>query len=196
MIVDEADDTVKLHQRVLKRRSRQEQLGRGADGVTDPTSGLCVGLVHVSETVRLVDNGSVPTDLLDLIGMARSELVRADDERVSTVEGVESAVLFLGEVCLSIQHCCGQVELLAEFLLPLLAEDGGHNEKNVATAFGPSLRQHDACFDGLTEADFIREDRAARQRRPQREQSRFNLVGIQIDARVGDGAREIFNAPR
>ena len=56
----------------------------------------------------------------------------------------------------------------------------------VATAFGPTLGQNDARLDGLTEPDLIGKDGPARQRRAEREQRGFDLVRVQIDARVGD----------
>jgi hypothetical protein len=49
-----------------------------------------------------------------------------------------------------------------EFLVPLLAERRRKDQEDSPFAFRPSLSDDDASFDGLSEADFIRQERSLR----------------------------------
>ena len=50
-------------------------------------------------------------------------------------------------------------ELLVQLLLPLLAKTRWGDDEDVAPPLSPILRDDDACLDGLSETDFIGEDR-------------------------------------
>ena len=64
-------------------------------------------------------------------------------------------------VVLGLQDVAVQVELVLQFLVPLLAQIGRDNDQDAAAALGPSLRYDEAGFDGLAQAHLIRQDDAA-----------------------------------
>src|ERR1700689_4135090 len=64
-----------------------------------------------------------------------------------------------------VQDDTWQVELLREFQHPLLANRCRAYPQLLSLAFCPGLAQHDTRLDGLSEADFVGEDDALRQRR-------------------------------
>jgi len=63
-----------------------------------------------------------------------------------------------------LEDAARQEELLAQLLVPLLAQVRRRDDEDAAPALCPALRQHEAGLDRLPEADFVGEDRAARQR--------------------------------
>ena len=55
-------------------------------------------------------------------------------------------------------------------------------------ALRPPLRQHQPRLDRLAEADLVGQQHAPRERRPEREQRRVDLVRVQIDLGIDQGA--------
>lgn len=59
---------------------------------------------------------------------------------------------------------------------------------------GPFLQDDDSCLDGFTKADLIGKNDALGKWRPESKQGRIHLVRVQLNARVGDGARQALHA--
>ena len=63
-------------------------------------------------------------------------------------------------------------------------------------ALGPSLREENSGFNGLSEANFIRQDGASGEWRPEGKESGFYLMGIEVYLRVRQGRREAVDRRR
>jgi hypothetical protein len=87
-------------------------------------------------------------------------------------------------------------EFFGEFLLPLFAKRGGKDEEDFAAAFGPSLRDDDTGFDGLAEPYFVGEEDAFGEWGANSKKGGIDLVGVEVNAGVGDRAREGFDGSR
>ena len=121
-------------------------------------------------------------------------MVGADHEPVGRVERVGDALPQDFEPRLCVEHPRREVELRLQLLLPLLAERRGHDDQDPALAFGPSLGDHEPGLDRLSEADFVGQDRAFRERRADGEERRVNLMRVEIDTRPGDRPGERLDA--
>jgi len=144
--------------------------------------------MNVPQAVRFIDHNHVPWDLCDSSRLGGGEVVRADDGLILLIERV-TAILLQPSDNLSVQNLGGDEELLAQLLLPLLAEHGGHDNENAPAAFSPLLRKHDTCFDRLAQSDFVGQDRTVGERRTQSEESGVDLMGIQVNPRIGNRPR-------
>ena len=109
-----------------------------------------------------VQNHQIPLDGLDVIGLGLGELVRADDGACCALERVAAVLLAKGVVALGLQQNTLQVELVLQFLVPLLAQVGGHDDQDATAALSPALGDHQPRLDGLAEPHFVGQDDAAR----------------------------------
>src|SRR5699024_6091130 len=82
-------------------------------------------------------------------------------------------------------------ELLIKLLLPLLTQARGRDDQNAAFALGPVLRDDDASFDRLAEADLVRQDHAGQERGLESEERRVDLVRLRLNLRVEQQAGEL-----
>src|SRR5690606_7714764 len=82
-----------------------------------------------------------------------------------------------------------QAELLLQFLVPLLAQVGRDNDKNLAPSLGPALRDDQTGFNGFAEPHFVSEEHTARKRIAAGEERCIDLMRIQIDLRVDQRCR-------
>ena len=90
----------------------------------------------------------------------------------------------------------GQVELFFQLLLPLFAERGREDQEDSPSPFGPSLGQDDSGLNGLPQANLIGKDYPLGQRRPEGEHGGIDLMGVEIDAGIGNRPGEIVDAVR
>lgn len=146
--------------------------------------------------MSLVDDDQVPFGLREVRFLGAGELVRADDDGILLPEGVEVAGLDLCVERTGFQDERGQEELVGEFLTPLLAEIGRHDDQEPALAFGPPLGKQDARLDGLTETHLVGEDGPFGQGRLKGKEGGLDLVGIQIDLGISQRSRQFADAVR
>lgn len=84
-----------------------------------------------------------------------------------------------------IRRGCGEVEFVAQFLLPLIHERGhGEDEKAFDHAARKPFFERQAGFDGFAQAHFIREQRASAQR-THRAQGGAHLVIEPLNPAIG-----------
>src|SRR5690606_21942881 len=140
--------------------------------------------VNIAQAVRFVKHNQIPSDGLDVGSFGLGELIRADDRAIGIVKGQRFSVLTQGVVALGFEDQALQVELVLQFLVPLLTQVGRNNDQNTAAAFGPAHRYNKTSLNGLAEADFVGENYPARERVAAGEQCRFDLMGIEIDLRI------------
>src|ERR1035438_9771595 len=111
--------------------------------------------------MRLIYHDKIPVHLLDVDFFGPGEVVRANDDRVLLVKGVEVALLlYLVVESPGFEDRRRKEEFVRQLLVPLFAEVGRHDDEQVALALGPPLREEDAGFDGFAQADFVGENRA------------------------------------
>jgi hypothetical protein len=63
VLVNDADQTEKFEERVLKWRCSQKQFIEWGEGVLDRISNLVCRLIDITEPVSFINNGEVPSDL-------------------------------------------------------------------------------------------------------------------------------------
>ena len=143
VVINEADKAVELHQGILERRCRKQNLGRVCKRGLERPANAIVGAVDVPQAVRLVDDDQIPRDDHQFVGLPRGKLIRADDERL-LLEGTAHAVFLQLVVVLSFKDDGRQEELFFDFLRPLLAQVGRRDDKHAPSPFRPFLRQRRA----------------------------------------------------
>lgn len=103
------------------------------------------------------------------------------------------ALLFVAS---SLQDQSLQIELVLQFLVPLLAQVGWRNDEDVTFALCPALGNNQARFNGLTQAHLIGQDDALRERAAKCEECCLNLMGIQVHPRIDQrGGQQVRRIP-
>src|SRR5262249_52741573 len=105
-----------------------------------------------------------------------------DDDAVTMIERPGNSFLAQVVVVLALDDDGRKRELVVKLLAPLFAQRGGHDQQDAALAFGPALRNDEAGFDGLAQADLIGKQYTLGKRRGEREQGGVYLMRIHIDA--------------
>ena len=123
VFVDETDEAKQLQQRVLQRRSGEEELVAFLQGSLEHVGDDIRGLVNVAQAVGFIDHHQIPRSPVDIGGLVAGELVRADDhDLIFRLEGAEVAHFDRGVVGLRLQNGARQEEFLVHLLVPLLPE--------------------------------------------------------------------------
>ena len=117
-------------------------------------------------------------------------MIGANDNPVFLVKGIRIAFFFKLVESFSFQYHGRQEKLIGQLLLPLRTQRGGQDQEDIALTLGPFLQDDDSCLDGFTKADLIGKNDALGKWRPESKQGRIHLVRVQLNARVGDGARQ------
>ena len=146
--------------------------------------------------MRLIEDDHVPGNPAEVFRLLRPELVGDDDDGIVGLEGARLAGLDPVPVALGFQDHGGEPEFVLQFLHPLLAQGGRHDQENAPLALRPPLRDHQSRLDGFAQAHLVGQNGAARDRRLQREQRRIDLMRVHFDARGGErlGERIIAHA--
>ena len=168
VLVDEADQAKEFEQRVLQRCSREQQLVPPGQRQLQRVGDDVLRLVDVAQAMGFVDDHQIPWQGVHVARLAFDELVGTDDD-LGRFKRAELALFDRRVVGPGFQNAAGEKEFLREFLIPLRAQVGGHDDQNPALSLRPFLRQHEAGFDGLAKADFIGQQRAFGKRRPESE---------------------------
>jgi hypothetical protein len=163
----------------------EENFWGGEGGIADGGGDLAGFFVDVAEAVGFVDDDEVPGNVAELEGFGGGELVGANEDFAGLVKGVDEATLAEGW---RFEDFGGEAEFIEEFLLPLLAEGGGKNEKDAAAALGPALGDDEGGLDGFAEADFVSKDDAFGEGGADGEEGGVDLVGVEVDAGGGEAA--------
>ncbi len=190
VIVNDADQPVEFHKGILKRRCRQQNLGRIRQGIFERPAYLVVGAIHIAQPVGLVDHREVPGRNHKLFRVTRGELERANDQRV-LLERSADAVLDHLVVILGFENECREKELFLQLLRPLLAQVRRSNDQNSALPLGPFLGQDQASLYGLSKSDFIGEDRTFGKRGREGEERGLDLMGIEVHLSVKQRTRKL-----
>jgi hypothetical protein len=101
---------------------------------------FAAGLVDVAEAVGFVDNHQIPLRLLNVRLLAASELVRAENDRV-LFERVQIPAAHRRVEGFRFEYNRGEVELIGQFLTPLLAEVRRKDHEHPSLPLCPLLRQ-------------------------------------------------------
>ena len=152
-------------------------------GIRDSLRDFARRFPDVAQPVSFVDDDEVPGDLLQVGGAGGGEVVGADGDEAVLADGDGTAFEDGG----------GQREFFGKLLLPLLAQGGGEDQQDFAATFGPALGDDDTGFDGFSETHFIGKQDAGGERGADGEECGVDLVGIEVDAGVGDGAGKGFD---
>ena len=195
VIVDDADQTIKLQEGILQRRSRQEQLRRVGDGGFDGVGDLVGIFIDVPQSVRLVNDHEIPLNLPDIGVLGPGKLIGTQDD-FFLHKRVQVALLDFLIERLRLQDEGGQKELVQQFLIPLLAEIGRQDDQDFSFSFRPFLGDDNARLDGLSQTYFIGENGAFGQGRAESKEGSLNLMRVEIDLGVGQGRGQFFKAVR
>lgn len=182
-VIDDADESIQLEQRILKRRRSQQNFRTVVNRILHGNRDPAARLVDVAKPVGFIDDDEIPRCLLHVRFFAPHELIRANHdclllERVQ-VPGANSVI----ERAFLEDHGA-QEELIGKLLAPLLAKIRRHDDQQPPLPLGPMLRQKKPGFDRLSESDLIREDGALRKRITKGEKCSLDLMRIEIDLRV------------
>ena len=178
------DQAPQLREGVLHRRRRQQQHGRRAQEAPDAVCHQGVFGRFVVDAVTVVALVECGEDLVGLVyhdqveGWTGAELLRsalaagelAPDE-IDTGRGEIRLVLLRLNP-----------EQVRELVLPLPDQRLGHDQQDALGTLRPALRDHQAGFDRLAQADLVGEDAASLFQSPEREDHGVDLVGVRIDA--------------
>ena len=183
-VVHHADQPIQLQQGILQRGGRQQHLGRVGQRLFQHLADDVARLVHIAQAVRFVHDHQVPRHAPQIVGLGLGELVAADDDAAALLKRQFVAVLALLLVAFGFQNQRLQAELVLQFLVPLLAQVGGHDDKDAPLAFGPALGDDQTGFDGLAQPHLVGQDDALGQRAVKRKQRGIDLVRVQVHLRV------------
>lgn len=149
VFINDAHQSIEFQERILKRRSCEEELWERCKGTLDGIAYLVGGLVDVPKAVRLVDDREVPSDLAQ-IGLLRTSELKGTDHDFRAVEGIEIAPFYLLVEGFGLQQHRGQEELVRKLLMPLLAETGWYDDQNLAFSLCPLLGKQNPGFNRLS----------------------------------------------
>ena len=141
IVVDQTDQAIELHERILKRRGCQQNLRRVRKGSLQGAAGFVVGAIDTPEAMRLVDNGKVPFRDHELVALAGRELGGTDDDR-RLLERLAHAVFPQAIIGCAFEDRRRKEEFFGHLLRPLLAQVGRADDENAALPLGPFLGQH------------------------------------------------------
>ena len=110
-------------------------------------------------------------------------MIRADDDSVLLERGAVAIPLKIA-AGMGVKNNGGQVEFFLKLQGPLFPQRGRGDDEQLAATFRPRLAEDETGFDGFAKADFIGEQDAFGERRPQREHGGLDLVGIEFDSCV------------
>ena len=109
--------------------------------------------------MRLVHHHDIPLHRTQPLGALRGKGIgRNQDSRFRI--GIGEAFLLQLSRALRVHNRTGQIELVLQFALPLLAKRGGANDQNLPFALGPELAHHKPGFNRLSKPHFVRQQRA------------------------------------
>ena len=77
IVVDEADKAVKLHERILQRRRREQHLRRVGKRALEGLADAVVRPVDVAQPMRFVDDDQIPGNDHQLVGIAARQTGRS-----------------------------------------------------------------------------------------------------------------------
>jgi hypothetical protein len=108
--------------------------------------------------------------------------------RVASVEGARDAPRF-SSLAARVSSTRARTENFSRRARFATAGAGrGDDQQHPATTLRPALRDAETGLDGLPEAHLVGQQHPARDGRLQREERGVDLVGVEIDAGVADGA--------
>src|ERR1700730_9226259 len=87
MLVDDRDQSIKLHERILKRSGGEKNLKKFPRGLTEllRTNRRSM-LINVPQPMSFVEDDQIPIDVGDFVRLCGGELIGCDDDLVSAVE--------------------------------------------------------------------------------------------------------------
>ncbi|MCY1550620.1 hypothetical protein D9M68_868870 [compost metagenome] len=139
--------------------------------------------VGVAQFVGLVDDDHIPRHGRQLVFHAGGEVDGHDADDV-TVQRVVDAAFTKPVPGACIEHFGGQVELVGQFLRPLLAQGRRANHQQAAPALCPQLAQHQCSFNGFAQTHLVGQYHAFAERVLEREERGVNLVWVEVNAGV------------
>jgi hypothetical protein len=126
--VDDADETIKLEQRVLQRCGSKERLLPICESRLDSVRNLIACLVDVPQTMSFVNDNEVPRRLPNVSIFRSCELVGAEND-LGLVERIEVTTFYRFIERLGFNDCRWKEELVGEFLAPLFTQVGGTDDE-------------------------------------------------------------------
>lgn len=98
-----------------------------------------------------------------------------------------------GVVALGLKNQALQTKLVLQFLVPLLAQVGGNDDQDAATAFGPTLGDDKTGLDGFAEPNLVGQDDAAREGVLAGKERSLDLMGVEVNLRIDQSRCQRFH---
>lgn len=136
--------------------------------------------------MRFVEHHQVPLVARHVIGLVGGKLVGGDDDLAIHSEGLALAGLDLLPIGARFQDDGGEGEFFLEFLRPLLAQAGRHDQQDAAPVLGPALRDDQAGFDRLSQPNLVCKQHAVGDRGREGKEGRINLMRVEVYASGGE----------
>ena len=127
VLVDDAGKAEEFEQRVLQRRSRQKKLVPFLQCQLERVRYDVGWFVNVAQAVGFVDDHEIPRGCRHVRRFAPREMVGANDDSVLYLERPEIPLFDRLVVRLGLQYPAGEEEFFRQFLIPLLAQIGRHD---------------------------------------------------------------------
>lgn len=195
IVVNQARQSVKFENGVLKRCGCKENLLAVGKGILDGVGNFAGRLVNIAQPVRFVDYRQIPRRLFEVWSLCPCKLVGAYHNLVA-VEWIEIARLDIVIECFGFEDARRQEEFLLQLRNPLFAEVRRSDNQQVSAVFRPKLRNDDARLDGLAETYLVSQYCAFGQGRLKSKKGRIDLMRGQIDLRILQRCREFADVVR
>ena len=95
-----------------------------------------------------------------IIDLGLGKLVGTDNRELC-IERVANSIFLELVITLCFKNQGIERKLVLQFLMPLFAQIGRHNDNNATFALGPVLSKNQPCFDGFSQTHLIGQDDAA-----------------------------------
>ena len=156
VFINETHQAEQLQQRILQRRSGEQQLVLACQRHFESFGDHIRRLVDITQPMGFVNYYQIPWNRLDILSLALGELIGTDND-FWCLKRPKLPLLDGDIVGFSFKDAAGQEEFFGELLKPLLTEVGRGNDENTPFAFRPLLRKYEASLNGFAKANLIRQ---------------------------------------
>ena len=124
-----------------------------------------------------VDHDQIPRNVAHEFGFVSSKGIGAKHNFVA-IKRVGNALFDFFVERSRFEDLGRKIELVHQFLIPLLAKTRRQDDQDLPFAFSPFLRQDNSRFDGFAKSNFVGKDGSVGEWRTEGEECRVNLMRV------------------